>query len=88
MTVGASGTTVTFSVAVVVLVLPSASRSVAVTVSVKFPSSAAVFAVLIVRLDSVHPCTLTEVCPFDAVNVWPWPSLRTAPTGTVLMTSD
>src|ERR1700694_3472018 len=63
---GASGLTVTCSVAVaVVLRLPSASLLVAATLSVKLASLVGV----IERLARVHVCTSTEVLPALAVKV-------------------
>ena len=78
VTVGASGLTVTSSVATFELVLPAPSVAVTVTLSVKFVSLGGV----IVRLDSVQPATLTEVIPLEAVKVWASvPSVSFAPTG-------
>src|SRR3982074_3141636 len=65
-TVGASGLTVTASVAVVVgLRLPSASRVVAGTLRVKLASAAGVMA----RLARFQLCTSTDVAPALAVKV-------------------
>src|ERR1700681_2177364 len=81
--VGASGLTVTASVAVgVVLRLPSSSRVVTAALRVKLAS----FAVVTVRLARFQLWTSTEVLPALAVKVWV-PSLRTAPTGMALTTT-
>src|ERR1700694_656048 len=82
---GASGLTVTASVAVaVVLRLPSASLVVAATLSVKFASLVGV----IERLPRVQVCTSTEVLPALAVKVCPFPSLIVAPSGMALTMTD
>src|SRR3982074_2593711 len=63
-TVGASGLTVTASVAVVVVLsLPSASRVVAATLRVKLASAVGVMA----RLARFQLCTSTDVAPALAV---------------------
>src|SRR4030088_1929984 len=82
-TVGASGLTVTASVAVVVVLrLPSASRVVTAALRGKLAS----FAVVTVRLARFQLCTSREVLPALAVKVWV-PSLRTAPSGMALTTT-
>src|ERR1700680_1454832 len=82
-TVGASGLTVTASLAVaVVLRLPSASRLVAATPSVKLTSLAGVMA----RLARFQLWTSTEVLPALAVKVCV-PSLSVAPGGMALTTN-
>src|ERR1700722_13153138 len=81
--VGASGLTVIASVAVVaVLSCPSESICVAETLRLKFASLRGV----IVRDDSDHPSTLTDVLPVVAVKVLT-PSLSVAPTGMALIVS-
>src|SRR5256885_1130754 len=67
-----------------VLVLPSASSVVTVAVRVKFASLVGVA----FRLDKVQPPTLIEVLPALAVKLCPLPSLKVAPTGMALTTSD
>src|SRR6202049_4777011 len=80
---GASGLTVTASVAVVVVLrLPSASRVVAATLRVKLASAAGVT----VRPARFQLCTSTEVLPALAVKVWV-PSLSVAPSGMALTTT-
>src|SRR4029077_8956572 len=81
--VGASGLTVIASVAVVaVLSCPCESFCVAETLRLKF----AAFRGVMVRDDSDHPSTLTDVWPVVAVKVWT-PSLSVAPTGMALIVS-
>src|SRR6202521_4919596 len=82
-TVGASGLTVTASVAVVVVLrLPSASLAVAATLSVKLTSLVGVMA----RLARFQLWTSTEVLPALAVKVCV-PSLSVAPSGMALTTT-
>ena len=81
--VGASGLTVIASVAVVaVLSCPCESFCVAETLRLKF----AAFRGVMVRDDSDHPSTLTDVLPVVAVKVLT-PSLSVAPTGMALIVS-
>src|SRR5690348_4939238 len=85
LTAGASGLTVTASVVLTGAPrLPSASCSVAVTVSVKLVSVVGV----IIKFARDQPRTSMAVCPALAVKLWPLPSLRVAPTGMALTTSD
>src|SRR5690242_21173525 len=64
--------------------LPSASRCGAVTVGVKSVSVLGV----VIRIAKDQPRTSMAVCPALAVKLWPLPSLRVAPTGMALTTSD
>ena len=84
VSVGASGSTVTVSVAVAtVLRLPSISLTVAATLSVKLTSVADVT----VRFDNTQEAMLTVVCPVVAVKLLV-PSLSVAPTGIAFTTSE
>src|SRR5437763_255484 len=84
VTVGVSGFTVTASVLFAALALPSALSALSLPDALPISSLVGVTR----RLDKVQPPTLTEVLPALAVKLCPLPSLRVAPTGMALTTSD